>query len=405
MSLIRRGRSQDILGNLLVSQTIVHLPSRIILPAIIAAQSIFALAVPALADEEPEKRVTFYPSYGYLSESAWVIPLKVWVHEAPDFIRTLAAKAIRDELAERAHLDSLDQSEQDLFMRRADGFIADSESGEQIDIRFDADPDAVVYRLNSADEDDETDRNGLLESELTLSRARGEALLMAQGSADGWLTFRAVSRDQGGIGRIRLISPEGLSIVSDIDDTVKVTDILAGESEVLKNTFFREFRAAPCMARMYQGLGGDSAFHYVSGGPWQLYAPLAEFLFDSEAGFPRGTMHMKDVRTNPFESESYRDIWRLIAGGSHSVTVQQKIRQISTLLDHFPARRFILIGDSGERDPEIFAEIRARFPGRIDEIRIRDVAGAAKANPQRLEGMVVIPPSDPSGQCAAMPGQ
>lgn len=382
----------------------MHLPSRIYLPAIVVALSIVAFALPTLGDEDPEKRVTFYSSYGYLSESGWVIPLKVWVHEAPDFIRTLAAKAIRDELAERARLGSLDQIEHDLFMRRADGFIADSESGEQIDIRFDADPDAVVYRLTDVDGDDETDRNGLIESSLTLSGARANALLLAQDSDDGWLTFRAVSPDHGGVGRIRLVPTEGLSVISDIDDTAKVTDILAGESEVLENTFFRAFRAAPCMARMYHDFGDDTAFHYVSGGPWQLYAPLAEFLFDSDAGFPRGSMHMKDVRTNPFESESYRDIWRLIAGGSQSVTVQQKIRQISTLLDHFPARRFILIGDSGERDPEIFAEIRARFPNRIFEIRIRDVAGAASSHPQRMDGMAVIPPTDPSGQCTAMPG-
>jgi phosphatidate phosphatase APP1 len=131
-----------------------------------------------------------------------------------------------------------------------------------------------------------------------------------------------------------------------------------------------------------------------------MYRPLRDFLFSPESGFPEGTFHMKNVRTNPFESESYQDIWSLIAAGSQQVTFDQKMAQITTLLQHFPRRQFILIGDSGEKDPEVFAEIRRQFASRLAGIWIRDVVNAAELHPERLEGMTVIrPDANEDGLC------
>jgi len=342
-------------------------------------------------DDVPENRVTFYTTYGAQQDNNWVIPLRIWVHEEPDLARELMAKAVREELVKRAGMPELDQVQKDRFMYRADGFIADSESRETISFSFDVDPENRQYRLRNAEGDSDTDRNGLIEGTITLPNATAQILLTAQDSDSGWLTFRAVSEDHGGVGRVRLIGAEGVSVISDVDDTTKVTNIPSGEAEVLKNTFFREFTAAPCMADLYQSYGDDVPFHYVSGGPWQMYGPLAEFLFGDEAGFPEGTFHMKNVRTNPFESESYEDIWKLIGSGSQQVTLEQKIGQISALLQDFPQRDFVLIGDSGEKDPEVFAAIRERFPDQVAEIQIRDVVNHANAKPERLQGMTIIP--------------
>ena len=55
---------------------------------------------------------------------------------------------------------------------------------------------------------------------------------------------------------------------------------------------------------------------------------------------------------------------------------------------------FVLIGDSGERDPEVFATVRKQHPVQIIEIRIRDVRGDADKNPQRLQAMTVINSED-----------
>jgi len=48
---------------------------------------------------------------------------------------------------------------------------------------------------------------------------------------------------------------------------------------------------------------------------------------------------------------------------------------IEPLMKQFPKRQFILIGDSGERDPEIYGELARKFPAQVSHIYIRDVTG------------------------------
>ena len=182
----------------------------------------------------------------------------------------------------------------------------------------------------------------------------------------------------------------GLSVISDIDDTIKDTGITKGHELVLKNTFFNAFKQVPCMAEFYAGFDDSVSFHYVTGAPWQLYAPLNEFLFDSSGGYPLGSMHMKNVRTNLTERSSFRDIWKLVGQGSKQVTFDQKVAQITQLIAHFPVRQFVLIGDSGERDPEVFKAIRDRFPSHLDRIIIRNVDNQSLPN-ARFDDMQLIP--------------
>ena len=373
---------------------------------LLLAASLIACTGPSTGGEpEPvaEKRVTFYTSYGYLEDNSWTIPLRIWVSEESDTLRQSVAVFARDKLMARAGLESLDSGQEAQFMPRVDGFIADSESNEVVVFMFDDDPEGTLYQLRTARGQTITDRNGLIEGSIKISTAKALSLLEAQNSSDGWLTLHAVSDNHGGKGQIRLIGADGVSIISDIDDTIKITDIPFGETEVIQNTFFREFRAAPCMPEIYSNFDADTAFHYVSGGPWQLYEPLHQFLADVDPPFPRGTFHMKNVRTNLSESESYEDIWRLVAGGSKQVTYEQKMGQISTLLRRFPQRNFILIGDSGERDPEVFSAIREEFPDQIADIRIRDIVNDRESNPDRLAGMTIIAPEyPPDTDCSAM---
>lgn len=343
-----------------------------------------------------EELVIFYPTYGYRQDGRWIIPIRLWVHEEPDLVRRQLATAARHYLADKAGIDDLSGPEKRLFAERTKGFIADSESRERVVFVFDQDPEQHEYRITNGDGESKTDRNGGLEGSISLSERSAERLLEAQHSNRGWLRFHTVSDNHHGIGHVRLIPPTGLSVISDIDDTIKITGIPEGESVVLRNTFFRDFSAAPCMAQMYRDFGSDTAFHYVSGGPWQMYQPLADFLFSEQTGIPRGSVHMKNVRTNPFEKESYQDIWRLVANGSQQATYDQKVSQITMLLTRFPQREFILIGDSGEKDPEVFREIREKFPSRVRGIIIRMVTGDAAEDPARYAEMTLIPQNIPA---------
>lgn len=335
-----------------------------------------------------EKQVTFYPTYGYQQEDDWHIPLRILVREPADFPLRLASKFIRRMLRNKAGLDALTQAQKDLFKYRAEAFIADRESREHVQFSFEGDSEQTVFSLVGANGRTTTDFNGLLEGTLVLTAAKAAQLMTIQPGGDAWLTLHAVSAKHYGSGRVRLIASTGQSVISDIDDTIKVTGFAEGSDVVLRRTFFEGFIAAPGMADRYQALPNDTAFHYVSGGPWQMYPVLAEFLFGPEIGFPLGSLHMKNVRTNLLEMESYEDIWKLLSGGSGKTTIAQKHEQIATLLQHFPQRTFTLIGDSGEHDPEIFRSVQEAFPQQIDEIMIRDVA--EDAGTERLDGMTVI---------------
>lgn len=334
------------------------------------------------SDRDDIKSVTFYNAYGYLDGDEWVIPLKVYVSES----RPVQERAIT-ALVRRWY--DLDEGETEIFRSRIRAFIADSEFREEVAFVFDGDPKAEEFRLLSEDGTPiRTNLNGIKTGTIRLKREQAGQLMEQQGSVDGWLTVRAVSDEHEGTGLIRLIPPYGLSVISDIDDTVKITEMPAGTQIVLRNTFFKPYEAAPGMVELYQ-LWEDAAFHYVSGTPRQFFHPLTEFLFHGDQGFPAGSMHMKNVQKNFLSIETWKNMGDLLVNDDY--TFEQKSSQIVDIMENFPDRRFILVSDSGERDPEIYREMMRRFPEQIEKVYIRDVVNDREHNPERLEGMGIIP--------------
>ncbi|MEO8436024.1 MAG: phosphatase domain-containing protein [Pyrinomonadaceae bacterium] len=333
--------------------------------------------------------VTFYPTYGYRDGDNWIIPTRTWVHEK----RRLATLFI-GEVAERV-LKCAD-SEKETPKSRLVDFPAKDIKEQKVTIQFDSDPVKEQFQLS------ESDPNGVIKFELKLPDATARRLLESQGSSEGpkrgWLSYRAVSQGHTGKGRVRLIEPQGVSVVSDIDDTIKVTEVPAEKAIVLRNTFCREFIVAPGMADSYKEMGDDVSFHYVSGGPWQMYGPLYDFLISGPGGFPEGTFHLSSFPKN-FEARETREMVRQAvtnalqkdtASGSMAKTYGHKRDTISELMDRFPGRKFILIGDSGEIDPEVYRAIKDKYPQQVQEIRIRDVVDDDTVNHDRLEGMKIV---------------
>ena len=83
-----------------------------------------------------------------------------------------------------------------------------------------------------------------------------------------------------------LYRPGKVSVVSDIDDTIK--DSAVGDKrELLANTFLRKFRSIDGMAELYRQWSDQGAgFHYVSSSPWQLFQSLQGM--QTDLGFPVG---------------------------------------------------------------------------------------------------------------------
>jgi len=186
----------------------------------------------------------------------------------------------------------------------------------------------------------------------------------AKAAQQQWLRF-SVQMPTGDArqfrGRALLVPTRGVSVISDIDDTIKISQV-RDRRALLLNTFLRPFVAVPGMAQRYTRLAKQpgTVFHYVSSAPMQLYPLLRPFLRDS--GFPAGSVHLR-------ESTSLVD---LIAHPSDSRA--HKMETIQGLLADFPERRFLLIGDSGEADPEIYGDIARAHRVQIIGIQIRDVS-------------------------------
>jgi len=158
-----------------------------------------------------------------------------------------------------------------------------------------------------------------------------------------------------GVGAVYFIPPYGWSVISDIDDTVKITGVVGvPRAEMVRNTFMREFVAANGMPRLFQDWASQgAAFHYVSSSPWQLQPELSSFFV--KAGLPGGSFHLKDfdVRGRGFFNYFL------------TPSAKSKPLAIETLLAAFPSRRFVLVGDSGEKDPEIYAGIARAHPEQV----------------------------------------
>jgi phosphatidate phosphatase APP1 len=319
-----------------------------------------------------EVEVTIYTTYGYMQDGEWVIPMRGRVHQK----RELPDKVIARTVAESIGCVDPDL---DLVVKRTQDFTDDSRSGQSVILTFESDPENEQYGFPLSD------LNGLIELEIKLSVEKARGLLDAQGSSQ-WLSFNTV---HGGSGRVRLIEPEGVSVISDIDDTIKVSMVPGDKDEVLRRTFCREFETVDGMARRYRQDWGEASFHYVSGGPWQLYRSLYNFLIEGEGGFPDGSFHMNYYPKN-FLSEDTREILIDAIVGSLGRTFDHKVEQIKTLMTRFAGRSFILVGDSGEIDPEVYRHIKDLFPTQVREIWIRDVLNDEEVNPYRLEGMNMI---------------
>jgi phosphatidate phosphatase APP1 len=179
-------------------------------------------------------------------------------------------------------------------------------------------------------------------------------------------------------GKTQLLARRGLSIISDIDDTIKISHVL-DKHELLANTFLREFRPVAGMARAYQKwASAGAAFHYLSSSPWQLYPSLLEFM--EQQDFPAGSFHLNTFRA---KDKSFFNLFQ-----SAQVT---KPPRIEAILNRHPQRSFILVGDSGEKDPEIYGTIARRYPKQIKHIFIRNVQPGREQRTRFSQAFTTLP--------------
>jgi phosphatidate phosphatase APP1 len=299
------------------------------------------------AEIKSDEVVVLFPTFGVREAAGWKLEIHGIIYE-PE----LDSRIRRDGLEAFARLVGLkpEDAATPIFEARARRFLVDNEGGKRLSIR-----------LGERDYDaGESGANGHFRQTLHISLAEANRLTEGQAAS---LAFHAVTSKQDVrrfTGRLRLIEPEGLSIVSDIDDTIKISEV-RDKRALLSRTFLQEFEPIPGMAELYRTWDRrGAAIHYVSGSPWQLYEPLEAFR--KQHGFPAGTFHLRQFRLKD------RSALKLMASPE-----EYKPPAIEALLQAFPKRRFMCVGDSGEKDPEVYGELARKHPQQIVRILIRDV--------------------------------
>lgn len=173
-------------------------------------------------------------------------------------------------------------------------------------------------------------------------------------------------------------------VVSDVDDTIirsSATSAVRLVMETLRHNVYRRV-AFPGVATFYRALAdapelspdpktglvcalpqGQNPVFYLTSSVWRVHGLLSAF-FELH-GMPAGPLLMSDRRL----------VHGTLVKDRHRV---HKLGHLRDLLGRYPDHRLVLIGDCGQRDPEIFAELADEAPDRVAAIYLRDLGDAAR---------------------------
>src|SRR5690554_4317648 len=170
-----------------------------------------------------------------------------------------------------------------------------------------------------------------------------------------------------------------LGIISDIDDTILISHATQiGKKfwlSISKNAYTR--RPFPGVSELYRILSkeGVNPVFDVSSSDWSLNDLIKDFL--NFRKIPAGPLLLKDLHIN------LRNIWKS-GGGNHT----HKEDKIDLLFKLYPGMKFVLIEDSGQHDPEIYASIIKRNPGRVLLVYIRQITGNDPQRKSQMESLI-----------------
>lgn len=302
-----------------------------------------------------QDEVVFFPSAArwHDGHGHWEVRITGAVFD-PEIVKIRKKLMVR--LLRRFMHVSPEDMECELFRDRIRPFTANALKGRQVKIRV----GQQEVELNKRSK-----RNGHFSASFALGQDEVDHLVELGTITNRVLNYELVCDDGNEFpvaGRVHLLMPEGQSIISDVDDTIKHTNV-GNRTELLKNTFLREFKAIDGMADLFRNWNRRGAdFHFVSASPWQLITPLRQLLEMSE--FPHGTFSLRTFR--------WRDqVFKRVV----SEKWVGKAKDIRKLIENFPDRTYILIGDSVERDPELYAHLAEKYPKQVSAIYIRQVPG------------------------------
>ena len=313
--------------------------------------------------------ITLFPSYSFRDSNSSEVVLKIrgWIYESDANVATrftflsLLETQIEEEVVEP-----------DDIQKRIDPFLTQSESGEEISVQI----GKYFYDLTPSIS------SGNFEGEIRMSEDDYLSVLETQENNTS-LKYRVIlTEDDPRIieGSLPLIAEDATLVISDVDDTIKVSEVYVSESRLLANTFYNSPEPVPGMVQGYQDIKEQYAnvnFFYVSGSPKQLFDTIESFIIDS--GYPEGAVYLREFVLSPVASELY-DFF------DDNASYKHKVEAITSIIDDFPLANVMLIGDTGEKDPEVYSYIQKQYPSQVQTVYLQNVSDENLTN-SRFNGL------------------
>lgn len=247
--------------------------------------------------------IQLFPTAAFLKGDAWEIVVKGWIYQ-DNHSRAMMA-------ASRRILSAFYPSEQkqfnkneikEIYTQRAAPFLAKpvNNAKVRINVLLDTKLDGKWNFTNTCTDPMEydqksifdlnvySDSSGIFEYKFTIPNT----LLPKDHNTVTIIAFKKCEPQVGTLSTISLVSPEGISIISDIDDTIKDSSVYMGKIAAVTEGLLGAHKEVPDMASVYNCLSAKNiAFHYVSAGPFQLLPTLKTYMKNFE--FPAGSLTLR----------------------------------------------------------------------------------------------------------------
>jgi phosphatidate phosphatase APP1 len=204
-----------------------------------------------------------------------------------------------------------------------------------------------------------TDKNGFFSGTFSVETGK-----------PGTYTYSVAARDGSGVVQsdLHIYTESETGVLSDIDDTIllshvnqkyKMLWLLIAKNALTRNPV-PQINGIFNAIKHYNQETLPSDFFYVSNSEWNLYDFLTDFF--QENRLPNGVFMLQRFKHN------FRD-----AVFTPQKKDDHKFESIRFILDFFTRKKFILLGDNGQRDLEIYSAICKQYASRIKAVIIRDI--------------------------------
>lgn len=343
---------------------------------------------------QADETVLLFPTAGWPRAEAegggWEIEIHGWVFE-----HELSQSLIERVVGEIDAIEEGPDAAPARVAARVRPFLVDNQSGKRVTVRVAGQTDTLGptpangHFIGTVTRSDEAVSVAVRAGEgadagVDVGSGAGASADRAR-STPQWIDTSVVlppGDDRRFAGRVLLVHAEGLSVISDVDDTILHTGVFKEAKAALRAVLLRPHRPVEGMAAAYRGWAErhHAAFHYVSHSPWPRYEALAEFI--AEHGFPAGAFQLRPFR---LVEQGVEALW--------NPSQEYKPEQIDKIMARWPRRRFVLVGDSAERDPEIYGEAARKRPQQIVAILIRDMTAEPEESERYRKAFENIPRS------------